>query len=162
MTIENRYNVDLLRATRDQVLMEPEKHDQATWGQFRHKRPVKAALGEPVGDDVFGLALSSYALACPTTACVAGWAVILAGGKLLVEQANVDVALANSRKRLNVGANSCLTHDGDVQGVAQYAQTQMGLNDEEAYALFASHASYEKVLELLEGYIKAGELLHGR
>lgn len=152
----SRYNVELLRATRDKVLFEPEAHDQSSWARFRRKAPFK---GKP--PIVAEGSVRYYAASCPSTACVAGWATILSGAQLCVEAGPVDWALGSRGARIAATVSKCVRSDnGEIQDIMAYATEALGLTHLEAKALFEGHNGREQVLGMLDNLIKAGESIH--
>lgn len=65
-------NIDLLTKVRDQISGHPDQYDQTTWAYIdgRYCETPEWALARALDRDEF---------ACVSTACVAGWTVLLAG-----------------------------------------------------------------------------------
>ena len=84
MMPERTYNGALLRKVREQILHHPETHEQASWVKTVTLELPEAAAGAaqyPTGVSYFR---HMQKVVCGNTACVAGWAVHLAGmGPLL-------------------------------------------------------------------------------
>lgn len=89
---ELTYNVPLPRKVRDPILHHPETHEQASWittVAFELHKAAAAAAQYPRGTRYFR---HMQKVVCGTTACVAGWAVQLAGWEPVQEdiQARAD------------------------------------------------------------------------
>lgn len=99
-------NIELLRKTKEHMQSNPGLHNQGTWISF----PVAA---------------ESHM--CHTTMCTAGHAAMLAGAEI-----------PTFEQYLNVGwvLNKDGKIDRDGEGVASWAEAQLGLNDDEYNYLF--------------------------
>lgn len=114
-------NIELMERVRQLIQMRPELHDQQTWGRTPRDTPVgiisaRAETGE----------------FCGTTACAAGWAVVLgAPENALIHDAAVIIG-------------------GQEFGVSIYAARLLGLSWDQQTWLFTGAAARERVLWTLK------------
>lgn len=127
-------NVQLLTQVRDLIKTEPEKLDMASWGL------VKEIEGLEHGDTV--------KVDCGTTACIAGWAVQLAGDKFLVRGFNTSAGGGYF-------VSDSVAKNGRVCNIEDRAQKLLGLTEDEANELFINTPNGDAV-DVLDQLI-AGE-----
>ncbi|MFC5799147.1 hypothetical protein [Streptomyces formicae] len=117
----SKYNVDLMLAVREQITSHPETHRQVMWGRRTE---------------------------CGTTYCIAGWAAVLSGQKLLWEG---YAGASTETWWLDDGRGNVLTT------IESYAREALGLSDEEAGDLFAFDLPEPKALQRLDALIEKGK-----
>jgi hypothetical protein len=139
-----RYNVEALAQLRADLMLKASEshHDQGTWGK------VYGSLVEAVTRRWKG---NSYKVARPTTACAAGWTVTAAGAKMLFDVSDLRSGPAT--------ADVCLTKDGQVRNIAEYAAKILGLEGEEVDEMFYHTNSTEGVVSMINDIILAAR--HG-
>jgi hypothetical protein len=121
-------NTELMAQVRDLIEKHPEQHTQGSW------------LNSP-GDDwacrravLAGQARQS----CRTTACVAGWAVLLT--------APADAVIKDDARE---PCAAVILPDGQHIMVSQYAREALGISQCQSSWLFAGHRSRSEVLAAL-------------
>lgn len=112
-------NVELLTKVRDLAVHEPAKFDMNTWVTIKRE-----LINFP--EDT-----SKIKVECGTTACIAGWAVQLAGDKLLVDR------YSSIRDGIYQTTNS-VAKNGRVCDIQSRAQNLLGLTEMETDILFFS------------------------
>lgn len=137
------YNIELLEQVRD-IIAEESKHNQASWAEVSRQVAEQALIDGPSGREY-------VEVACPTAACVAGWAVSLVGAKMIVSR---TAMLCTRSSTINVDA--CL-NDGQIVTIASLAREKLGLTSAEADALFAAEWSNEEVLKNLNDILVAAK-----
>jgi len=153
MMTEQTYNVALLRKVREQILHHPETHEQASWIKTVTLELPEAAAGAaqcPTGASYFR---HMQKVACGTTACVAGWAMHLAG---------MEPVQGDSR----AWADGVYTHQtfrvteepgAEPDPIRSVARRLLGLDDTDADTLFDANNTRDYVLGSLADYINRGE-----
>jgi hypothetical protein len=127
-------NVELLTQVRDLIQAEPAKLDMASWGCVKEVEDL--GYSETVKVD------------CGTTACIAGWAVQLAGDKFLVRGFNPS-------PEGGYFVSDSVAKNGRVCNIEDRAQKLLGLTYDEANQLFINTPN-EDALDVLNQLI-AGE-----
>ncbi|MBF9350603.1 Uncharacterised protein [Mycobacteroides abscessus subsp. massiliense] len=133
-------NVERLKAIRDLIKMDPEKHNQRLWAEFTGADLPKTALGTPVE------------VSCGTAACVAGWACQLEGDKFVISS---YALLGNPDK---VSADHVRTEDGEIEYIGTRATDILGMEPEQTDILFWEGWTTKQVLKILKGLIEYGEI----
>lgn len=124
----------------------PESHDQKLWIGVDEVDHLDMAT--PRGETDFGPAsrddvvittgeATANVISCGTTACFAGWTVLLNPGDRLLVRPSGD-------------ADDVLTADGQFCSVQARAADLLGLNENEADAVFCDTSTLEDVAEALE------------
>lgn len=144
---ETRYNVALLERVRD-IIEDEEQHDQGLWS--RVSRAILRTISDRFSNDDY---TTYIPVSCPTAACVAGWAATLSGGKMLVDEYELQYSRGSAE------SNHVLV-DGEVHHISTYARQVLGLTLNEADALFDGNWSNAETLENLDDIIRAAK--HGR
>lgn len=128
-------NIELLTQVRDLIAADPGKLYMHTWAEVDRQPDFN--------EDGFAK------IQCATTACVAGWAVQLAGLKLYVTErcrrANGSLMVVNA-----------VAKNGRVVGIEGQARKLLGLTWEEASWLFYSDNS--EVLGILNALISGDDI----
>lgn len=132
-------NIVALKAVRDLIKKHPEKHDQEQWVN------VPADL---VKFNDGGTALAT----CGTSACVAGWAVAMAGGKYLINRG------CHEAREGVYAPHRVVDPVGNAHLIEVYAAKVLGLTDKEADILFEATNSREEVLDMLKALIKGRKI----
>lgn len=145
---ESRYNVELLEKVRD-IIEDESRHKQSIWASV--KRSILHTITERYKPVSGG---SLIPVSCGTSACVAGWAVQVAGAKMLVNPMELEFDKDGFAE-----SNFALTADGRMVDIGEYAGELLGLTDEERNHLFAASWGNEGVLDNLEALIVAAK--HG-
>jgi hypothetical protein len=109
--VTQRKNAELAYRVRDKFY--EDKIDMAAWVSFTGEWLSSEEVRERVGGDLD----LSKAVSCGTSACIAGWACLLAGDKF-------------------VGIDHVMTPDGAYYEVPDRAAILLGLDEEEADLLF--------------------------
>lgn len=146
------YNIDALKRLRDNILLEAEagRHDQGDWAYVRWSQEVAAAL-KPMR--VGTSQVTRLVVACPTAACAAGHTVLEAGAKMVLDLERVGTPEDGDV----VSCDQCITADGDVRGVSEYARELLGLSIIEADTLFHSTNTTEVVVEYIDHLLGRAE-----
>ena len=147
---ETRYNVALLEQVREMVADEG-MHDQSLWSRI--SRSLLPTISDRFVESNEAWSYTYIPVSCPTAACVAGWAATLSGGKMLVNEQELDY------DRGYAEASQVLI-DGQVHHISTYARKALGLTMDEADALFDGNWSNEETLDNLDDIIRAAK--HGR
>lgn len=139
------YNIERLVQLREAVVYEvtQDAHDQRMRGRFTGRVA-----------ETFGWGGSRYApVSCPSSACAAGWTVVDAKAKMLFHKSPID-------DMVDGVSEWCVTTDGDVRPIRDYAAELLGLDEDEADTLFAADPSSRQTLKNIEQIIVAAK--HGR
>jgi hypothetical protein len=127
-------NIELLTQVRDLIKAQPEKLDMSTWAT--------------VNSDSVDLGNGTTAkVSCGTTACIAGWAVQLAGHKLLV---NLDSRPYDGSFLIN----QSVAKNGRAVDIEESARKLLGLTEKEVGVLFYAP-------ELLDRLIAGEDIVKG-
>lgn len=139
-------NIELLRKVRDQILMEPDTHYQADWGQVKR-------------DPAWNFTRRHYErryvpVSCTTNACVGGWACMLSGDQFVVYE---------HRYRDNgiFPVDTVRTKSGSFCEILARAGRLLGLASHEAGYVFGGSWTTEQTLENLDHLIKGHALVSG-
>jgi hypothetical protein len=151
------YNVPLLIKVRDQILDDPDHHNQGMWFSIVSTEPPG---GLDDGDTYFcrvDMTSAEDKVHCGTSMCVAGWATHFAGLKPVIHPGAVTVYADGVylAEAFDVSPDGKDTEDAET--VAQAAQRLLGLSHDERSDLFAGTNERERVLYLLDKYISLGE-----
>ncbi len=153
MMTEQIYNVALLRKVREQILHHPGTHEQASWIKtvtLELPETPAGAAQYPTGKRYFR---HTQKVACGTTACVAGWAVQLAG----MEPVQGDI---------QAWADGVYTHQSfqvteepgaQPEPIRSVARRLLGLNETQADTLVDANNTRDYVLGSLANDIDIGE-----
>lgn len=142
-------NIELLTKVRDLVKNEPAKLDMSLWGA------VSADLVEFNGG-------YKARVSCGTTACVAGWAVQLAGDKLLIDEDHYDddyPKLGSEdeyEKVFTVGQS--VAKNGRILDIEERARKLLGLTEDETNVLFFAPDGSDGALDLLNTLIAGDDI----
>lgn len=138
------YNVERLERLGDDIKHEAElfKHDQGTWGRFRGT--VEKLIKHE------GTTWAS--VTCPTAACAAGWTVIGQDAAMLFPASAVGQRLSG-----DVTTGYCLTTQGEVRDIEEYAAELLGLDDAARRHLFFGCSTTEEVLAAIDMLIVAAK-----
>lgn len=131
-------NIAGLRAVRDIIKKSPEKHDQEAWVHV----PADLVELEDGG---------SVLVSCGTQACVAGWAVAIAGGKYVINE------YTDTEGEVYY-PNFVVDPMGNRHTIEEYGEKVLGLDYFEAAYLFCSSHSREDVLDMLKALIKGKQI----
>lgn len=129
-------NIELLTRVRDYIAVNPQSLDMDIWATLK---------------DVVEFKDGQAKVSCGTTACIAGWAVQLAGDKLLVEEPCYPF---NEGTVFDI--DQCVAKNGRVTHIDDRAQKLLGLTGIEADILFT--CDNDEAIEYLDKLI-AGEKL---
>lgn len=133
-------NVEKLVELRDQLVLHPEQHDQNTWVNTH---------GETITPD------EQPDMSCGTTACAAGWTVLL-NGERFADYGTVLADTSNpSAYRQHVYRDGAFTLRL-VVSVPERAQQILGLNDQQAEQLFYLERDKVKTVKHLDELIQEG------
>ena len=131
--VERSSRVSLAERVRDQIVQHPESHNQKVWVQQT---------------------------SCGTTACVAGWAVLLSGATVVL----VNDLLSSGRVDREVqGFHECLPADGDRHApvpIYLLAERLLGITSAQSDYLFDSHRTRPELLRALDNLIRRDEIRH--
>jgi len=153
MMTEQIYNVALLRKVREQILHHPETHEQASWittVTFELFESAAGAVQYPRGTRYFR---HMQKVVCGTTACVAGWAVHLAGMEPLVGDIQAWSDGVYTRQAFQVTEEP----GAGPAPIRSTARRLLGLNEIDADTLFDANNTRDFVLGSLADYIDTGE-----
>lgn len=135
-------NVFALRAVRDLIKRTPRRHNQTVWAELDYD-----AVQFDDGDTAY--------VSCGTSACVAGWAVNLAGAKFVVQRGKED----QDGGRTVYFCSFALTPGGEEQHIETYARQVLGLSEAEAGYLFDGDLERAEVLALLKALVKGDNIV---
>ena len=124
---------------------------QGNWAEVRRKN---------LGERFTKYDVAFYPVTCPTTACVAGTAVSLAGNQMLVSGYDVDSVeryRAGDRNEFIYTSYLCEADDGKIREIKDVAADLLRLSFFQAEYLFQSERTKAEVLEVLD-WIGAGEI----
>lgn len=148
-------NIEALRQVQKQINIRPELHNQGSWGLISCEEAQK--LNPTTVGLTFGLATH-----CGTAACVAGWAVELAGYDMVIEPRELESALVCDTDAVAVG--TCT--DGEyIYLIRDKAQELLGLTVDQASHLFSGANTRDQINvyidALCEGRTYRDGCIHG-
>lgn len=126
----NDEQIELAKAVMDHIEADPDHHDQTTWLR---------------------------ATPCGTAGCFAGWTVLLSGCTFApqvdldrVERESLQVWKIDSEGRLHDWMYGTGLYPADTKTVGEWAQEHLGLNDENARALFHTKNTREHLRAMVD------------
>jgi hypothetical protein len=130
-----RRNVQLIQKVYDQILQDPQSHDQSSWGKLSLEVQTDESF-DPTSDTEIPFDSSKHI--CNTVACVAGWACVLGSPSVIKIDTRSNVFFC------------------DYTSIEPMAKKVMQIGDGMAEFLFDGDRTHSEVLWVL------GELIDGK
>lgn len=129
-------NTDLMQKVHDKIKSDPDSHNQATWAVVINDPSLitKRRSGRLI-------------VACPSTACVAGWACQIVGDVGVIE--NVRIDLLDPTARIQIDRVVPKGGNNKLMDIQDRAADLLGLTSEQSVELFAPRHKRQDVLSML-------------